>query len=292
MKTLILLFAALLATPLHADELLRGVDRQPITREALLAELRQAEYVLLGERHDNPQHHDARAALLRELRGDVVVEHLDQGMRLDAALPLEQALKEAGYSFKAWRWPMQQTLFESLRQSGKTVLGGNLSRADGWEVAMRGTAAVVPALATHIAAAPLAASAQSRLDASLLAGHCGQLAAERLPNMRLAQRARDAAMAHALLSTTKPVALLAGNGHVRLDYGVPSLLRVLAPGARVLTVGFVETDEVRNVAADETAYDYLWVTPTLARPDPCANMRMPSRGPVAELGSPAPERGR
>lgn len=96
--------------------------------------------------------------------------------------------------------------------------------------------------------------------------------------MRLAQRARDASLALTLLDAGgAPARLIAGNGHVRRDYGVPLLLAARAPGAKVVSVGFVE------VAAGATPdpeslrgrYDYVWFTPAVEREDPCAGLRMP-----------------
>jgi uncharacterized iron-regulated protein len=262
--------------PIAADDMLDARTGQPISRVALLGVMGAADWVLFGERHDNPRHHDARAELLQEMRpGRVVIEHLNQGARLDIADNLDAALDRAGYNRKGWRWPMQQTLLQTLRDNAATVLGGNLSRADGRKVAMDGMAALDQDLLARIEAAPLTGVAQARLDADLDRGHCGHLSAERLPNMRLAQRARDAAMARTLLAETSPAVLLAGNGHVRLDYGVPVLLRAAKPQARLVSIGFVETGDV----VEPGAYDYLWVTTPMPRPDPCAGFKMPNAQP-------------
>lgn len=271
------LACCLLTLSAAADDILDARGGQALTRADLLTRLATADWVLLGERHDNPRHHDARAALLRELGvGRVVLEHLDQGARLKPELPLEQALDQAGYNRKGWLWPMQQNLFEAMRQTGMRMQGGNLSRADGRKVAMQGEPAVDPELRALIAAAPLPDYAQARLDDSLNQGHCGQLPAARLPNMRLAQRARDAAMARTLLAEPGRAVLLAGNGHVRLDYGVPSLLKAARPAGRVVSVGFVESvAEGAEAVDDKIAYDYLWVTAPSERPDPCLNLKMP-----------------
>jgi uncharacterized iron-regulated protein len=196
---------------------------------------------------------------------------LDQGKLLNLDVPLSDALDQAEYNRKSWRWPMQQGLFEAMHQTGAVVQGGNLSRADGRKVAMQGEAALDPELTALIAAAPLQDSALARLDASLNQGHCGQLPAARLPNMRLAQRARDAAMARSLLAKQGQAVLLAGNGHMRLDYGVPSLLKVSRPAARLISVGFVESVK----EGGDAAYNYLWVTSPIERPDPCLNLKMP-----------------
>ncbi len=282
------LVAACLLTPTGAlaDRLLRAADGAEVTRAELVAELVGADFVLLGELHDNPAHHDRRAELLSELTGRigaVVVEHLDRGTRLDAAAPLDGALDAAGYRKTAWRWPIQRRLFESARAAAPAVVGGNLSRADGRRVAMDGAGALDARLDALITNAPLDDDIRARLDRDLVAGHCGQLDDTRLPNMRLAQRGRDAALAHALLAeANRPAVLLAGNGHVRRDYGVPSLLARAVSDARVVSVGFLETDQASGTWPDmpRAAFDYLWITAPATRPDPCANLRMPPLTPA------------
>jgi hypothetical protein len=71
--------------------------------------------------------------------------------------------------------------------------------------------------------------------------------------------------------------LIAGNGHVRLDQGVPLYL---PPNAALASVGFLETrpgeKDPRGYARGrngEPSYDYVWFTSPQARPDPCEAMR-------------------
>jgi uncharacterized iron-regulated protein len=72
------------------------------------------------------------------------------------------------------------------------------------------------------------------------------------------------------------VVLLAGNGHVRRDLGVPQWL---PPALRdqVRAVGFVETDGTPGDGDDDApeAYDQRVTTPPQPREDPCAAMRAP-----------------
>ncbi len=111
-----------------------------------------------------------------------------------------------------------------------------------------------------------------------------------VPRIVLAQRLRDAAMAQALVdaATASGAILIAGNGHVRADLGVPVYLQ--APGlpdagARSLSVGLIEvtdddaraSDFPRQVVAAHPGFDYLWFTAPAAREDPCANLRMPAK---------------
>jgi hypothetical protein len=78
--------------------------------------------------------------------------------------------------------------------------------------------------------------------------------------------------------------LLAGNGHVRSDIGVPYWLRraMAAPTmASSLATGAVQVQAVGYVEpADETAparFDQTVVVPPVTRPDPCATLKMPTR---------------
>lgn len=265
-----------LAPRVWAETIYRG--EQPVGRADLLADLATAQVILLGETHDNPRHHQARAELLQALGsrvGRVVLEHLDMGAQLAPDRPLKDALDQVGFNAKGWHWPLHEPVFSAARSTGATLEGGNLPRATARRMVKEGVAGLGPELARSLNDLPLTEAAQARLDQHLIDGHCGQLPASRLPAMRLVQRARDAAMAQSLMrSGSGSTVLLAGNGHVRRDYGVPTLL---PPSTRAISVGFLELDpaEITNPAEWRGLYDYVWLTPPAAREDPCAGLRLP-----------------
>ena len=266
-------------------DVIRADDGRTVSRTELIAELMQSDFILLGERHDNPHHHAVRGELIEALAGklaarqpSIVMEYLDRGTRLDPALPLLEEMQRAGFNLQGWQWPLHAPLFAAARSAGLAILGGNLGRSDARRVAMQGEAALDGALAGLLARAPLNSPAQQRLDADLVDGHCGHLPAARLPNMRLAQRARDAAMVSTLHEIRPgPVILLAGNGHVRRDYGVAALLRELAPAQRAVSIGFFESnaDLEHHLAGQRGGFDYVWITPPAERDDTCAGFSMP-----------------
>lgn len=270
--------AAFTPAVLRAEPIVNAASGEPTSLSDLLDAARQADFVLLGEVHDNIHHHRLRAQFIRELAPDVVIaEHLEQGRQArwqrDSTSPtmVIDTLTEAGFDGPGWQWPLHAPLFEGLARAGIPVLGGNISRDLARRLVREGSAALPATLATTLDKAPLPRTAQATLDADLLESHCGQLPASRVPGMRLAQRARDAAMATTLLDLNrKPALLVAGNGHVRTDYGVPVLLSELRPGARILSIGFLE--EGRS-ASDEKFYTYIWRTPPASRDDPCASMK-------------------
>ena len=250
---------------------------QALTAEQAWQRWRHSDLLLLGERHDNPQHQAWRGQWLAGLPDAIVVaEHLPSGARVVWGRDTQASLVAAGFDAKSWRWPLHQGLFEPLQAAGVALWGGNAERDAVRAVARQGVAAMPAQLAAALAGADLAPGAQASLEADLQRGHCGQLPEERLPGMRWAQRARDAAMGLALLAAreagARPAVLVAGNGHVRRDWGVAQWLAARQPALRVLSVGLLEEGE----STREQPYDLLWVTPALpTRPDPCVTLVMP-----------------
>lgn len=272
--------------------------RQALDSPALLARMARADIVLLGEWHDVPAHHAQRGAWLVQLAGlpgqrpVVVAEHLGRGLQVDAARAgqaLLPALEAAGFDARGWAWPAHQALFEPLLRAGLPLWGGNLPRDEARRIAREAEAAWPADLSALLQRAPLTPQAQDTLDAALRDSHCGMLSAQRVPAMRAAQRARDAAMAQALLQAhaqgARPAVLVAGNGHVRRDHGVAQLLAALAPQLRVLSVTLVEGPP--DGPAD-AATDLVWTTPAApgqaGRQDPCAAMKAAVPAPAQAAG--------
>ncbi|MEO8279955.1 MAG: ChaN family lipoprotein [Ideonella sp.] len=251
--------------------------------------IRHADVVLLGELHDNPHHHQRRADLLTALGMPipVVVEYLPRGatpslLSSADAQALLQALERVGFDAEGWQWPLHQPLFAAIARSGDLLRGGNLPRETTRRVAREGIAALPVELQAILQAAPLAPTARRSLERDLQDGHCGQLGASHLPAMVAVQRGRDAAMALALITELDawrskqgrgPVLLLAGNGHVRRDYGVPQLLAAQRPELRLLAIEFAEPPQ--EAAPPDAPFDIVWKTPMAVRGDPCAAFTAP-----------------
>ena len=99
------------------------------------------------------------------------------------------------------------------------------------------------------------------------AGHCGAIDAVAARRVALAQVARDQQMARIVAAhADRGIVLLAGNGHVRADVGVP---RWLPPAlrARSVAIGMLEQGD-----ADTAAFDRRVITPAQPRADPCAGL--------------------
>lgn len=248
----------------------------PLSEEAL-----QADFLLLGEVHDNGVQHRLRLRWLQWLsdsrRIALAFEQLDADRQndldraLQASMGAEPGLRArhvaeaAGFNFDGWHWPFYAPYFELALRRGLPLAAANLSRSEAMRIA-RGQAAAVPEPASW-------REAERRAMAQAInAGHCGLLPPASIAPMANAQIARDRCLAQAIVAAQRrhglPVVLLAGNGHVRRDIGVPGHLLELAPQARVMSVGLIESGET-----DIAAYDRIAVTAAAARPDPCEALR-------------------
>jgi uncharacterized iron-regulated protein len=255
----------------------------PVAPAALLQRAARADLVLLGEIHDNPVHHRVRAAMLIALASRRPAVVFEQLARSNAPVPpprtgeSEEAWLDAhGFDRKGWRWPLHQPVVDAALAHGAAIWGSNLPREALRSVVREGTQAAPPDLGVLLEKAPLDSVARAAIDQDLFEGHCGKLPQEMIPGMRAAQEVRDAAMTEALLAGAAhgPAWLIAGDGHVRMDMGVPRLLRKVAPARSQLVVGFVErgTDEAVPGKAAAARYQVLVITPKAEREDPCAGL--------------------
>ena len=269
-----------------------------MSKEALLRELATAQFILLGEVHDNPEHHHAQAEVLRALiaqgrRPALAMEQFDREHQpaIDALLAQPGAPPDAigdagGFDRKGWDWPQYAPLLKIASDARLPIVAINLSRNRARDVARQGFASLGPGVATELALEatwnPVRQAIQAR---EIDDGHCGKLPPSAMPSMANVQRARDATMADALLGRAGTGAVvIAGTGHVRNDVGIPVYLANRAPDKRVISIGFVEVapeqlgvnDYVRPPAT-ALPFDYVWFTSAAELQDPCAGLVMPKR---------------
>jgi uncharacterized iron-regulated protein len=245
--------------------------------------LRSARFLLLGEKHDNRDHHRLEATLLGEfVRGRHSVAVAFEMLDVDQQLVVDQYLsahpsevdglgRAVDWDASGWPpWPFYRPVFAVALKWHARIVAANLSRERARAIVQRGEAAFGTELP------PLSPAALGDMENEMRESHCGLLPESMLPGMVLAQRARDFTMAQRMLEADRGdgVALCAGAGHVRQDTGVPVSLRA-AGATGVLSIAFVEV--VRG-QPDPRSYlpapfDFLWFTPRVDEKDPCAELR-------------------
>lgn len=255
----------------------------PIATSELLRRAAAADYVLLGEIHDNAYHHRIRGAMLTALAAKRPAVVFEQLARSTAPIPVPAAgeneeswLDVHGFDRKGWKWPLHQPVVDAALAHGRAIYGSNVPREALRSVVRQGTGAAPAELSALITKVPLDSAAKAGIDQELFEGHCGKLPQEMVPGMRAAQEVRDAAMTDALLAAgaAGPAWLIAGDGHVRMDMGVPRILGKVAAGKKQLVVGFVErgADGDKPGPAAAARYQVLVITPAAVREDPCAGL--------------------
>jgi uncharacterized iron-regulated protein len=243
---------------------------------------------LLGEVHDNTEGHRRRTAALQRAIGAgwrpaIVMEQLDADRqadidrsRRDRPGDAAHLVAQASTSRTGWDWDAYRPIMELALAHDLPLLAGNLPRADALRLVREPFDAVLGAERTTRLGLdrPLDAAWQAAQEREIDLGHCGSLPRTLWPGMARAQAARDAQMAQLLRQHASGGAvLLAGNGHVRRDLGVPRWLSGV-PAARVLAVGFVEAD---TGPIGREQYDAVVITPRAERGDPCEPLRKRAR---------------
>jgi uncharacterized iron-regulated protein len=246
-----------------------------------------AEVVYLGEKHDNPHHHVHQRRILEAMlatgaRPALAFEMLDAGQQAAVDGALAAGLAQESFSerlgWKARGWPdfaMYWPLFELAAGYGLAVVAVDLDPAVARRIAREGLAAAGAEGAGLGSRLGPDAERESRIAETIKEGHCGLLPESRLPFMVEAWHARNVAMARRIaraLERQRQVVVIVGSGHQEAG-GLTSQLEALRPGTRQFVVEMVED---RPASPSPTA-DIAWLTPAVARPDPCAPLRRPAQ---------------
>lgn len=280
-----------------------------VTPKAYLQSLTWPRFVLLGEVHDNPDHHILQGLAIRHLgegRPSVVFEqfqtHLqplidafqtgqDQAGQAKAGKATTEDPATRLFLVTNWSksgWPDQdifRPLIDGVLARQGRIIAGNPPRARVRETAKSGLDALSGDAQRQLRLdTPLSADLHDELLVELEASHCGLMPKSAFGKMAIAQRFRDGHMARAMVDAAAvgagPVGLVAGNGHVRLDRGVPWYIERMLPNAQerpLVSVAHIEVIEGKTEPEDyvsaATPYSLIIFTPRASRKDPCVEMR-------------------
>lgn len=262
----------------------------------VVARLAGARYVLLGEKHDNPDHHVLQARLLRALaaagrRPAVAFEMFSSSQapalaRHLAAHPRDAAGIGEAVDWTASGWPpwaIYEPIARAALEAGLPVVPASPDSETVRAVGRQGVAGLDPSFVRrHGLDQPLAPDARDRMAEDIRDSHCGHAPEARIAAMIAVQRARDAQMAQAMLQAPggDGAVLIAGAGHARNDFGVPAYLRRVDPEARIVSLAFAEVAAGRRHVegygerfGGQLPFDYVWFTPAVDDEDPCEKFR-------------------
>ena len=268
-----------------------------VEAETMVEALRVAPFVLLGEKHDNADHHRIQAWLLAALarhgrrptvawemftleQGGAIADFLRRHPRDATGLGPAVGWAESGWP----DWAIYQPIAAAALAAGLPLLAASLPRGQIRTVARQGWAAFDQAEVRNLRldeAIPEAQQAAIREE--VIEVHCRQLPETMIEPMVRVTTAKDAFMARRLrdgagLSGADGAVLIAGNGHVRRDRGGSWHLARQAPDRTALTVGIQEVGEGEtdpaaygaSYGAETPPFDFVWFTPRVDSEDPCA----------------------
>jgi uncharacterized iron-regulated protein len=245
-----------------------------LTPQELVERLAATPRVLVGEQHDNPDHHALQLWLLRLLttqraQGSLLMEMLnpDQQARVDAAQAATRAGQPPADAFKAlawqanWDWSVYGALVTYALRQPYPLLAANLDRAQIMQIYKQRPLLTGQASTTQ--------QVQATLLDDIRQSHCGLLPEAQMPAMLAVQQQRDRRMAERLMAAPTPALLLAGAFHVRKDLGVPLHLKDLSAGEGNAVLILAEAG--KTVTAESA--DYVWYTAAQPEQDHCAQLR-------------------
>lgn len=272
----------------------------------LMQKLADARLVLLGEQHDNPDHHALQAQVIdaivaRGRKPALVFEMLDVSAqptidRVRAERPgdVDAIAAAVAWDESGWpSWALYRPLFAAAVRAGLPIVAAGLGPEASMQLARQGAAAHDPELARRFGLAqPLAPELHAALRAEMREAHCGLLPDAMLDAMVVVQRARDARLAermHAAAATADGAVLIAGSGHARTDRGVPAALE-RAFSASAMALALHEVRAGANAASDyapawdspRLPFDHVWFTPRISDADHCDELRKHSAAPPHE----------
>lgn len=271
-------------------------SERTISRETLLDRLAAKSFVLLGDKHDNPDHHRLQALILRGLvargrRPSVAFEPMtvDRAGALAEVLASPSPTPEAVIDAVArrdqnWPWRLYVPVLAVALRAGLPIVAADLAPASVRILERKGIAGLNAPLRQRLGLFErvLPPAGRARLAEEIRRSHCGFAMDEMVEHMIVAQEARDAHLARALLDGAADGAvLIAGDGHVRRDLDVPLYLARSVSDVSVVSVGLLEVSPSEKTFREALAgagdggipFDYVWFTPRVDLVDPCRRFR-------------------
>lgn len=247
---------------------------QRLTPQQLVEQLATAPRVLVGEQHDNPDHHALQLWLLRALaaqrpQGSLLLEMLNPNqqaavdqVRADVANGQPPADLYQALNWQAnWSWGLYGAIAGYAVQQPWPLQAANLDRSE-----IMTLYAAPPELAGKASTAP---AVREVLLEQIRQSHCGLLPESQLPAMLAIQQQRDRRMAEQLRDAPEPALLFAGAFHVRRDLAVPLHLQDIGGAQGALVLVLAEAGKPVTVAEA----DFVWFTPAVPEQDHCARFR-------------------
>jgi uncharacterized iron-regulated protein len=277
--------------PLLQDHMLVGKiynieQQQFISEAALFSALQQTPYILVGEKHDNNDHHRLEKRILEQLLNDsstqVVFEMMTMEQQskintLNTDDTLEEMNQKLEWNDKGWPWNDYGPLIETAVRRHAAIKAGNINTSTLQEIYRQASSQQVSSAAGFKTVEEISDKVKETILNQVYESHCQMMPRDQLAPMLAIQLERDASMANAMITTEQgPSVLIAGSFHTLKDVGVPLHLQQLTH-SRLKTLLLSEVAQGKNNPEDyasSSEADYIWFTPMQSNQDHCADLRL------------------
>ena len=250
----------------HLGEITDLRSGESLSPEQLLSRLAAQPRVIVGEKHDNPYHHQIELWLVENLpqqrpQGSVLMEMINPSQQAKVSqvkqwLQGNPAVRDSRVAElidwqPGWKWSLYGDLTMAAMRAPYPLWSANLDRDEIMAFYQqpsfpRGQRSVRPAV-------------QKALEETIRTSHGGKIEPQQLHAMLAIQQQRDRRMAERLLAAPTPTLLIAGGYHASKSVGVPLHVQDLQPTALPTVLMLAEP----GVQIDKQVADYLWVTPAV-----------------------------
>ncbi|TFZ49865.1 iron-regulated protein [Serratia proteamaculans] len=239
---------------------------ESLSPEQLLSRLAAQPRVIVGEKHDNPYHHQIELWLVENLpqqrpQGSVLMEMINPNQQAKVSqvkqwLQGNPAVRDSRVAElidwqPGWKWSLYGDLTMAAIRAPYPLWSANLDRDEIMAFYQQpsfpqGQLSVRPAV-------------QKALEETIRTSHGGKIEPQQLHAMLAIQQQRDRRMAERLLAAPTPTLLIAGGYHASKSVGVPLHVQDLQPTALPTVLMLAEP----GVQVDKLVADYLWITPAV-----------------------------
>jgi uncharacterized iron-regulated protein len=234
--------------------------------------MKSKKIVLLGEVHDNATQHAMRLIAFQNLlvegkRPALLMEQFDREnqaaiefARIQFPNDLGELIAAGSPGKQGWNWELYKPFIALAIKYDLPIVAVNVSNKDAMKAMREGLAALDISLSPDL-------QLKEQQAKEIFNGHCQMMPMESARKMVNAQVAKDIVMAQFVAKyQARGAVLLAGNGHVRKDIGIPVWLSHSARENSV-SIGLLEGGSTANL------FDVTIITTAPARNDPCLELR-------------------
>ncbi len=246
-----------------------------VSTKSLIAAANKVPLVLVGERHDQPDHHRLQAWIVANLAAPAVVgfEMLNESQEkaVNASSGSDELAETSKWDQSGWPdFAIYKPIFDAAFERGHQIKAIHPKRARLRALMMKPTSQPTDQTASQPAdpATKMSAAGKAQLHRDIKVGHCGHASPKLLKAMVRAQVFKDRWMVDKIQAfrAKSTGVVIAGNGHVRKDYGMPNYIDHPS-----ISIGLIEVSKERLNATEYSPnrYDFLWFTPRLDDVDAC-----------------------